>query len=157
MKVKCCVSHHFAKGLMIWGWSQMNVGLIQVTSRKSPTNWEKRSLVNFKVKKSYKQHNIWCDVVFIKIAPCQGDGPWFWVEDIQLLSACTGRQRIYASLRDNVKGKCEKLLKHTLNSQSKPELCRKFVIVYLNRHKKKARSNLLRQSSQSFSILPSLS
>lgn len=32
------VSHHFARGLMIWGWSQMNVGLMHVTSRKSPTS-----------------------------------------------------------------------------------------------------------------------
>lgn len=31
-------SHHLASGLMIWGWSQMNVGQMQVSSRNSPTN-----------------------------------------------------------------------------------------------------------------------
>lgn len=32
------------------------------------------------------------------LAPCQGGGQWFWVEDIPLLSVHTGRQRISVSL-----------------------------------------------------------
>ena len=32
------LAHHLARGLMIWGWSQMNVGLTQSTSTKSPTS-----------------------------------------------------------------------------------------------------------------------
>lgn len=47
-------------------------------------------------------------VMFINRAPCRGGGQWFWVEDIQLLSVHTGRQRIYVSLKRNVKKITEK-------------------------------------------------
>ena len=34
--------HHLARGLMIWGWSMINVGLTHWDSRNSPTSWRKR-------------------------------------------------------------------------------------------------------------------
>ena len=37
-KITLALAHHLASGLMIWGWSQMNVGLTQSTSTKSPTS-----------------------------------------------------------------------------------------------------------------------
>ena len=37
------VTHHLDRGLMISGWSQMNVGLMQLTSMKSPTSYTKHS------------------------------------------------------------------------------------------------------------------
>ena len=40
------VPYHLASGLMICGWSMMNVGLIHVTSRKSPTNCRNKTLMN---------------------------------------------------------------------------------------------------------------
>lgn len=83
---------------MIWGWSQMKVGLIQVTSRKSPTNCGVKRKVISKdslTKRENKErpyNRWWC-------SPCPGGGLWFWVEDIQLLSVHRGCQRIYVSLR----------------------------------------------------------
>lgn len=32
------LTYHLAKGLIIWGWSQMKVGLMQETSKHSPTS-----------------------------------------------------------------------------------------------------------------------
>lgn len=37
--------------------------------------------------------------MFINRAPCQGDGQWFGVEDIQLLSVYKACQRMHASLK----------------------------------------------------------
>lgn len=96
-RLRQSVSHHFAKGLMIWGWSQMNVGLIQVTSRKSPTNCGKTSLMTSS--KCWSRQTVIHCVKYVNGAPYQGGGQWFWEEDIQLLSEHTGRQRIYESLK----------------------------------------------------------
>lgn len=78
----------------------MNVGLIQVTSRKSPTNCggEGGALT----KRTEKKQQIAQQMMFINRAPCQGGGQWFWVMDILLLSVYTGRQRIYVSLKTEV-------------------------------------------------------
>lgn len=38
-------------------------------------------------------------MIVMNEAPCPEDEQWFWVEDIQLLSAYTGHQRIYVSLK----------------------------------------------------------
>lgn len=74
----------------------MNVGLIQVTSRKSPTSCRKTLLMMTSKCASggTAKHSI-----FFNGAPCQGGGQWFWVEDIPLLSGHTGHQRIYESLK----------------------------------------------------------
>lgn len=52
---KISYSYHLAKGLMICGWSHMNVGWIQVTSRNSPTSWKTGAGQNFQVRTSHNE------------------------------------------------------------------------------------------------------
>ena len=37
---------HLARGLMICGWSQINVGLMHLSSKNSPTNWNKKCVIS---------------------------------------------------------------------------------------------------------------
>lgn len=91
----------------------MNVGLIQVTSRKSPTSCRKTLLMTTSKCASGGTAITLCKISFNGV-PCQGGGQWFWVEDIPLPSGHTVHQRIYESLMTKIVKK-----KFSLLSQSK--------------------------------------
>lgn len=54
--ITCKFTHHLARGLIVWGWLRMNVGFIQVGSKKSPTNWRQTSHEQSYVHQSVSKH-----------------------------------------------------------------------------------------------------